>query len=274
MTAIRRTSVLGLAVLLAAATAAADTVVTAKEVISCSVESVSADSVRLALKRRRHRTLPAWDVYEVRLSDTARVAELAVLLPRTKVILDSGQSVPPPEVRTREAMRLRLDRTRESRLEGLPWHADVVDTLARRTSPNEMAVRCEDMNAALLECGRSDGTVVQLLREVNREKEALYKIRPRAVTSDLINGGCFGGLVGLGAGAGIGLAIDPPEFDFWGGGLQDCGGCPAGATVGCIAGPVIGMAIGAWQRVNLIARHRNRVNDLVRRVNSVVVASP
>jgi hypothetical protein len=268
----RRSFVLGLAVLLAAATAAADKVITAQEVISCRVVSASADSVRLTLTQGQSRTLPTWDVYEVRLSDTARVAELAVQLPRAKVILDSGQSVPPPEVRTREAMRLRLDLAREARAKGLPWHADVVDTLARRTTPDEMAARCRDMDAALRECGRSDRTIAELLREVSREQATLRRLWPRAgpalcLASGTGLGGCTGVLIGEG--------IRPTVIDCgigYGPGGMDIGGGPVGCLVGSVAGSLGGAAIGIGYRAVLIARHRNRVNDLVRSVNRAIAS--
>jgi hypothetical protein len=277
MTAIRWKFVLGLAALLAATPGSADTVITAQEVISCLVVSASADSVRLMLTQGGSRTLATWDVYEVRLSDTVRVAELAVLLPRAQVMLDSGQPLPPPEVRTRAAMRLRLDRARESRVEGLPGQTDVVDTLARNASPDAMAARCRDMDAVLRECGRSDDTVFCLLREVSREQEAIRGIWPLWRKVLCVECGAVpSALTGLW----IGEAINPTEA--WGpscvgpdaGQPSNCeivwGGGPVGCLVGFVAGYVAGTAAGAVWRASLIASHRNRVNDLIRRVNRVI----
>ena len=51
-------------------------------------------------------------------------------------------------------------------------------------------------------------------------------------------------------------------------------GCAAGSAVGCAAGSVIGTAVYAAHRRSLIARHRDRVNDLVRRVNRAVAFQP
>jgi hypothetical protein len=262
------------------APAAADTVITAQEVISCSVVSASADSVRLTLSQGKSRTLPTWDVYEVLLSDTARVAELAALLPRAKVILDSGQLVPLPEVLTREAMRLRLDRARESRARGLPGQADVVDTLARNASPAAMAARCRDMDAVLRECGRSDDTVFYLLRDVDREREAIRGIWAQWPTLLCIE--CVGVPSGC-TGFWVVEAIRPTEVytDCIGIGpggrypsncVLDVGG-PVGLIVGTVAGYLGGAAIGSGWRAVLVAKHRYRVNDLIRRVNRAV-ASP
>jgi hypothetical protein len=289
MTAIRWKFVCGLAALLTASPAVADTVVTAEEVISCSVVSASADSVRLTLAQGKSRTLPTRDVYEVRLSDTARVAELAVLVPRAKVVLDSGQPVPPPEVRAREVMRLRLDRARESRAESLPGHADVVDTLARNAAPAVMAARCREMDAVLRECGRSDDTVFYLLREINREQEAIRGIWARWRTGlCLAGGGVPGGTGGGCIGFSVGEDIRPTEA------YTDCmigpeshfpshcdlvvGGGPVGFLVGFAAGYVggslAGAAVGSGWRAALVANHRGRVNDLVRRVNRAVASPP
>lgn len=95
MTAVRRKSVLFLALLLAAATADADTVVTIDEVIACSVESADADSIRVRMTRPsrrprsrreayhfnrmvgRSRMLLAADIYEIRLAGFGRVADMA-----------------------------------------------------------------------------------------------------------------------------------------------------------------------------------------------------
>jgi hypothetical protein len=273
MTAIRRKSVLGLAVLLTVATAVADTVITAREVISCSVESAYPDFVFLELTRQHHRMLSTRDVYEIRLSDSSRVAELAARLPQLKVTLDSRQPVPSPAVRAREREQLRLDRAREARAKGLPWDADVLDTLARGVSPNEMAVRYEDMNTALLKCGRSDDTVVELLREVTREKEALRRIWPRVAARYFVYGGC-GGLLGLAIGAlggGVAFSALGEGMDFHDYGLMFIGGgCAAGGVLGLAAG----VALGADARRGPLAVHRSRVNDLVRRVNRAIASLP
>jgi hypothetical protein len=272
VTAIRRLLVLWLAILSAAAPAAADTVITAREVISCSITSASADSIRIRLAPWRSRRLPAWDVYEVRLPDTARVTELAVLLPRVRVVLDSGQPVQPPEVRTCEAMKLRIDLAREARAKGFSASDGVVDTLPPATkSPEWMAVRCREMAVVLRECGGSDDAVVGLLRDVNGEQEALGRIW-RRVSTNLVAGPCLG-LLGWPIGYIVGLAIDPPDC-YWDGGPRNCGGGPAGATVGLVAGSAIGVAVGTWQSIALFETHRRRVNGLIRRVNHAVLEAP
>ncbi len=93
MTAVRWKLAFGLAVLLAATPAAADTVVTAEEVIPCSVESADASFLGLKLPQGGFRVMYTRDIYELRLSDSSRVAELATRLPQLRIILDSGQLV-------------------------------------------------------------------------------------------------------------------------------------------------------------------------------------
>jgi hypothetical protein len=285
MTVMRRTSVLGLALLLAATPAAADTVVTTKEVISCSVVSADADSIRFNLTRprgralsgreayeltwRRRKMLSTRDVYEIRLSDSSRVAELAAQLPGVRVILDSGQPVPPPAVRAREMTRLQLDRAPEARASGVPGHARGMDTLPPNASPAEMAVRCRYMDAWLRGCGRRDGTVVELLCEVDSEQEAIREIRPRVGTC-LVYGGC-GSLPGMVVGMFVGSALGAAGN----GDLQSAGigvaaaGCAAGGALGFITG----VAIRVVSQKILLVGHRRHVNDLIHRVNRAV-ASP
>jgi hypothetical protein len=190
--------VLGLAALLAAATAAAEAVVVAEEVVPCSVVSA-----------------------------------------------DSGQPY---------AWRL--------------------DTLARNASPAVIAARCRDMYAALRECGRSDRTIAELLREVSGEQATLRRLWPWAVVPALCLsgtglGGCTGVLIGegirpTGGNCGIGYGL----------GDMDIGGGPVGCLVGSVAGSLGGAAIGIGYRAVLIARHRNRVNDLVRKVNRAIASPP
>jgi len=270
------TLVLALASLVAATTASADTVITAEKVMSCSVGSAGADSVRLTLTRKQHRTLPAWDIYEVRLSDPNRMAELAALLPRAKVTLDSGQSVAPPEVRILEAMRLRLDRARAARAQGISWPTDAVETLALRASPAEIAMRCLEMDAVLRHCGRSDDTLVGLTSEVDREAEGLRGFHLGIATCLAAPGGMLLGTIG---GTFIGGALAPQQE---GGSFDEqlgnaCGGCASalvGSAVGLAVGPLVGLGVRQELRERSIASHHARVNDLVRRVNLAVASSP
>lgn len=267
MTLARRLSVLGLAVLLAAAAADADTVVTAQEVVSCSVESATNDSVRLKLTQGGITVLSGRDVYAIRLSDSSRVAELAAELPQLRITVDSGQSVPPPAVRTREMTQLRLDRARAARAKGLPWYADVIDTLTRGASPDEMAERCLDMGSALLGFGSNNEAAFVLVREVTHEQDALRGIWPQTAT--YLISGAGGALPGLNVGAIIGSVIQPPagEADWYGGSIY-------GACIGCAAGSAMGVAIGTRVRAGIVARHRDRVNDLIRRVNRAIASPP
>src|SRR5512138_459463 len=89
----------GLAALLAAVPAAADTVVTATEVIPCSVQSADSNYVRMKLPSGGIRVLYTRDVYEVRLADSVGLAVLAARL--TDIVrFDSGQAVPAPAERS------------------------------------------------------------------------------------------------------------------------------------------------------------------------------
>jgi len=235
-TAVSRLSVLGLAVLLAAATAAADVVITADEVIPCSVVLADTDFVRLKLPQGGIRMLCARGVSEIHLTDSSRVAEMGARLRGIKVT----------------------------------WHADVLGTLARNASPAEMAARCREMDAALDECGRKDDTVAGLLREVNREAEALQGLLPRPAMAICVPCGC---LLGMAVGTFVGAAVAPTEvagFDADGFFRSSGIGCGAGAVLGAGTGMAISTGYGAYQ----VARHRDRVNDLVRRVNRAVASQP
>jgi hypothetical protein len=167
MPAMCRMLVLGLASLVVAAPALADKIITANEVIPCSVEWADAHSVCLMLPHGVFRGLPILDIYEVRLPDSARVAELTSLLPQARVVLDSGQLVSPPEIRVREAMLLRLDRAREAHTNGTPWPMEIVGMPSPKPSPEELAWRCMEMDAVLRHCGRSDSVIAGLLRGIS-----------------------------------------------------------------------------------------------------------
>jgi hypothetical protein len=207
------------------------------------------------------------------------------------VTLDSGQPIPPPAVRAehlrqrhvhdtrtedltehavvRESLQLRLDRAREARAKGLPWYGDVIDTLPRGASPAQMTTWCRNMEVVLRVSGRSDEAAAGLLNEVSHEEEAVRRIWPALGTTCLA--GALGGALGPLIGIPVGYGVDPNKY-------SECGwlgtnGSFFGCLAGGVAGPVIGMGIGAWARVSLIARHRNRVNNLARRVNRAVVAS-
>lgn len=241
MTPPHRTFVLGLALLLAAATAAADTVITANEVISCSVVSADTNFVRLKFPQGGIRMLNTRDVREIRLADSSRVAELAVRLPGLRTTLDATRPAPPPSVPASNLLR----------------RAGMIDTLARNASPAVMAARCRDMYAALRACGRSNDTLRDLFIEVSREQEALRRIWPQVELTYSLYVPTVGLLSWLTGGL-VSCVIDP------------CGSNPVGPIVGCVAGSLGGAAIGAWQSSILVARHRDRVSDLIRWVNRAV----
>ena len=282
MRAIRRTSVLGLVVLLAAATAAADTVITAEEVIPCwDVRPAGCDSICFTLPRLELRTLSTLDVYEVRLADSGRVAELSARLPQLRVVLDAGQPVPAPAVRAREMLPLREGVRRRP-----AGHAGVLDTLCLPTTPEKMVARCWEMDTLLRKYERYDTAVASLLREVRNEQTALRGIW-RDVRTPLLSVAL--GVSGMVAGTWLGWAEGPPQcapplpYAAPGTGSTECGytpgtcvigTAPVGCLVGSVFGYVLGAGVGRYLRVASLKVHRNRVNELVRRVNRAVAEAP
>ena len=270
MTAMRRLSVLVPAVLLAAATAAADTAITAEEVIPCSVELADPSFLSLRLPQGGSRILNTRDVYEVRIPDSNRFVEIAAQVPQLKVTLDSGQAVPTRAVRAREMLRLRLQRAREAQAKGFPGYAEVVGPL-RGTSASEMVAKCSDMDFVLRERVRSDEAVAGLLREVSREEETLRRLWLRWTTC--LYAPC-GGLLGMAIGGLLAFAMDPFLGDPAPPGGSHASG-PYIALVGCsAAGLVTGAAVGAARNRSILAGHRDLVSDLIRRVNLAVVTAP
>jgi hypothetical protein len=245
--------VFGLAALLAAAPAAADTVVTAAEVIACSVQSVDSSYVRLKLPPGGIRLLPVCDVCEIRLSDSGRAAELAVRLPQLRIVPDSGQSIPSPEQR-------RQDLSGRARPSG---RAGSMDTLAAGASPAEMRGRCEDLKVALFGCGRGDDSVAGLLHEVTCEAEALRGIESRWQMRIPVPAG---GVLGMAAGSALGAAIEPPQVCCFSG-MYSLGGCGWGCAAGGVLGLLAGVIFGRIPYERFLTKHRSRINDLVRRFN-------
>jgi hypothetical protein len=277
VTAIRRLLVLWLAILLAPAPAAADTVITVNGIVTCSVESADPESVsvRLTQPSRRPRStrdayeinratgqsrmIPTADIYEIRLSSPSHVAAMAALLPRTKVSMDSGQAVPLPEARAESLAN------RWAEVEAGDSLAPVatIKMLPRNSSLDGMAARCLELRTALTSCGRSDDSVTELLDEVVREERALRNVWSRASTNLVC------GLVGAWIG------IDNAEVPVAGFGCaQQATGCGYGLAAGCALGAAVGLAIGKVWRDIVIENHRQRVNDLVRRFNHTVMETP
>jgi hypothetical protein len=277
MPVVRWKSVLVLAVLLAAATAVADPVITAKEVISCRVVSADTNFVRLKLPTDGIRMLYTHDVYEIRLSDSSRVAALSTRLPQLRVVPDAGQPVPAPAVRAREPLPLREDLTRCPTV-----RAGFLDTLFPATTPENMMAMCREMDILLRKYERNDTAAVSLLREVGNEQAALGGIWPDERTR-LLPGA--GGILGMAAGTWLGWTKGPPRcapplpYVVLGTEMPACGYTPAtcvigAAPVGCLVGSVLGYALGAGIGASLregsLKGHRNRVNELVHRVNHVI----
>ena len=287
MTAIRSMSRLGLAVLLAAATAAADVVITADKVVHCSkVEPAGSDSVRFTLPGLEQRTLSTSSIYEVRLADSSRVAELSAQLPHLRVRLDSGQPAKPPVGRARwEMMELVVDGVSWAGAPDPPMRAHVLDTLCLPTTPEKMMAKCREMDTLLRNYERNDTTVVSLLREVRNEQAVLRGVWPGERTR-LFSGA--GGILGMAVGTWRGWIKGPPRCapPCWYfvpfPGTPTCGSTPAvcvigAAPVGCVVGGVLGYVLGActgaWLREEALKEHRNRVNGLVRRVNRAVASA-
>ena len=148
----------------------------------------------------------------------------------------------------------------------------IMDTLVGAVSPAGMAMKCREMNEALSESGRDDRTVAGLVREVNREREALRTLRLMPVKTCLsaMAGGSLGGLLCALIGIPVGLRI-------WAGGPNDnllilvpVVGCGVGGTIGS----AIGVAVDVADNKHILAKHRSLVNDLVRRVNRAVGTAP
>jgi hypothetical protein len=144
----------------------------------------------------------------------------------------------------------------------------VIDTLPRGAALDELRAKCQEMNTQLQHCHRRDDVVDGLLRKVYNEEVALGRILPKGAVSLL--GAPLGALPGACIGAIIGGYIEPPP-------PQACelasNGILVGCPVGCVVGAGIGAVIGMQWRKGVIARHRNRVNDLVLSVNLVVASA-
>ncbi len=127
----------------------------------------------------------------------------------------------------------------------------------------------------MLGWGRSDDTVAGLLGKIQREDAALRKLPSRTVTclAPGLIGGVVAGLAGLAVGAYVGEQLSDPMNP----GMEIpnvVGGSAIGATAGCISGSAAGVVVGAADHRRTIARHRVRVNDLIRRVNHVIASQP
>jgi hypothetical protein len=261
MSRMRNSLVIALALLLAAATAAGDTVVTANEVIDCLVVWSDTNFTRLKLPSGGVRMLYTRDIREIRLSDPSRTIEPPPRPPQVTPSPDSARPVPPPSVDDTD----------------LPGYAGILDTLARGASQSAIAAKCRQVDKALCALGQSDSSVLKLLGEVRREQEALRGIWPmwqRVLCAEAIGVpiGCAGFLVGQ--------AIEPMggylEYGPGGPGdcVVDCGGGPVGMLLGVLVGTIAGRVAGNTWRAAIVARHRVLVNDLVRRANRAFASQP
>ena len=260
MTAICRKSVFGLALLLAAALAAADTVITAEEVIPCSVVSADTNFVRLRLPDGGIRMLETHNVREIRLSDPSRVAAVAAELGHLEATPDSGRHAPLPDVcAEQERRRSVLDDLAEDLRAGRG-----MDTLPRSTTRAAMVAWCRELRTALLDCSPRDDAVARLSGDVDREAAELRTVPPVACSR-----GCaaFGGLLGAAVGAGIVYAMDPT----YGSPFSDAG-VQLGFYTGGFLGVLTGYGGSEILRNRILAHHRKKVNDLVRRFNRIVAA--
>ena len=245
MTAMGPKPLLCVTMLLAVAMAAPDTVITVREVIPCSVVWSDTNLTRLKMPNGSVRMLYTRDIREIRLSDPGRFPDLANQLPPASATQDSSQPTPqPPAPAT-----------------SLPYRPMVVDSMPRKVSPAAMAAKCRDMKVVLRDCGRRNDTVFDLVRDIDKEQKELRRIWPEVETYSGIYV-TVAGLAGCGIGSLIAFASNP------------CGANPAGPVVGCVAGSLAGAAFGARRGAKLVADHRGRVNDLVRRVNIAAAPQP
>ncbi len=85
-----------------ASLAAGDTVITSTEVIPCTVVRADTLYTRLKLPTGSIRMLMTQDIYEIRLVDPGRIEPFTTKLPGVRVLHDSSQVIPPPEIRAEE----------------------------------------------------------------------------------------------------------------------------------------------------------------------------
>ncbi len=89
--------------LVAVTAAAADIVMTTKEVIPCQIVDADSVAVRLKMESGGIRMLSVKDLYEIRVADQQKADWLAVVLPTTKVVVDADADEIGQEVITRPA---------------------------------------------------------------------------------------------------------------------------------------------------------------------------
>ncbi len=82
--------------------AAGDTVITSTEVIPCTVVRADTLYTQLKLPNGTVRMLVTQDIYEIRLAHLVWVAPFTTKLPGVRVLHDSSQAIPPPEIRAEE----------------------------------------------------------------------------------------------------------------------------------------------------------------------------
>jgi hypothetical protein len=148
----------------------------------------------------------------------------------------------------------------------------VVDTLAASATPAEMLAKCREMKAVLRDCGKNTDTIVDLLRDVEREEQPLRRIRRSAAARCSPRArGCVQSAI-----SGAVIGSDAADWSAQGNSV-DTGRVCCG-TIGCALGgaaiSALGAIIGAVTRHQTIVAYRERVNTLVRRVNRAVAATP
>ncbi len=199
------------------------------------------------------------------LHDTARTAppgesanaEPAAQPTEAQAPPDSGGFVTPPSV-----------------VEGSVRHqVDIVDTLTRGASRDGVMAKCQEIGMALRRCGQSNDTLAELLRAIQHQEDAVRRIWPGQADICLVCGPCSG-LLGTIVGILLGFAAAVETYGLDQNPSAEMSMVVAGAVTGCAVGSAAGVATGHARRTGLLARHRARVNQLVRRANQVLAGAP
>jgi hypothetical protein len=162
------------------------------------------------------------------------------------------------------AATMRLPRAADT----LETRAEAIDTLARGASPDQMIAKCREMDAALRESEQGSDSIAELLHEVHEEESELRRIWPPGVS---FFSGPLLGLPGWAGGSLFGYTVYPkPDTAS----IDEACSAILGNPACCAPTPVRVTAVPRQRRTGLMAKHRIRVNNLVRRVNRSVLAAP
>jgi hypothetical protein len=180
------------------------------------------------------------------------------------------QEVPSPSAEPADTLRAAPDSGAAivpslAAVDTFPTHAEAIDTLDRGASPNQMIAKCREMDAALRACGQAGDSVARLLHEVQQEESELRRIWPPDVSLFI-----SGPLLGLPGWPVRNFFIRPiyPGRDT--GSLDEACNAILGGLSCCTPIPMPAVVATRWERTGLMAKHRVRVNKLVRRNNRII----